>query len=322
MAGRAKVVVEDFLMDAEQHNLLSDADQRVARASSLRADRIRTEDEFRAACYRIECVERTIATIREEIDELENPSLLNALFGLLRDTSGHIEQKRDQQCRLQQQFDEHYATAEALEKQIHDIDRMIEQVGEASEDYEDALAARTSELMSRGGKSASALIELSASESTVDDQIRTTMLAIETGQAVIQRLSAMTRSVKRARRKRINLLMGFDPATAFWNFGAARCAKPQIARVREGLMAFHRRLSDVDKSAGTDDDTRLLRLTAVMEQLGDALAGRQHVRHFQQSFPMEEEVRTAIRVLESKIESLRTCKSELASERRTLIEND
>ncbi len=307
-------------MDADQHNSVTQAKLRMASAAELRADRIKTEDEFRATCYRIQCFETTLETVREKIDELENPGLLGVLFGLLHDTSGDLEQKRDQRCELQRQFDEHCATAESLEKQIHDIDRMIEQVGEATKDYEAALAARTSELMSRGGKPAAELADLTAAESDVDDQIRNATLAVEAGEAMIQRLAAMSQSIKRARKKRLNPMMALDPATAFWNFAATRCAKPQVARVRDGLMAFHRRLADVDKSAATDNDTQLLRLTAVMEQLADALAGGEQVRHFQQSFPMEEEVRTAIQILEDKLESLQARKSELTSRRQALIE--
>lgn len=310
-------------MDVDLGRQLVDAKEKVAARSHLQKQRVKSQDRLKADAYRLTYLEASLRQIDREMEKLDGPGLTGLFHSIFGNKLERLEQLRNDAYELRQESDDLGAAVESIRRQLEDLESRIDGLQNAEADYAALFEMKERAMLETAGEQTARLNELLQQLARAQDEVRKTESAVEAGQVVLGRLGSMSRALQRARRKRFGVIGVLDPAAAAWNVFQTQGAKPLVSRVREGLDRFHDKLAEVDTAGGTDADVELVRLATVIEQLSNELAGgwtRGAVRNRAAAFPIEDEVRAALRLLEEKLHEVRQQASRMQQNKQSLIE--
>lgn len=297
------------------------AKRRLENGRELAAERVDIEDRLKSDAYRLEYLQGCTDELAAEIERLENPGFLGTLQSLFASPLEKIEHLRSEQYELQRQADELAREIESMRRRLEEINSEVEAGGDADADYAALLAGAERVVLDRGDETSARLQALIQDQGRVREQLDRTRLTLECAEAVLQRVDGMSQALSRLRKRRLPTL---DVVSGALNVLQAQATKPSIQRVHRGLEELHRRLSQLDTSPGTDADVELMRLAAVLEGLCvDFAAGRigSAFGDCRAAFPVEDEVREVIKVLQEKIGGLQADAERFDREKRSLVES-
>lgn len=304
---------------------LASMKEKVAARNELRGLQVKTEDELKQAAYRLRHLEACLQEVTDEIRRLEQPGILGLFGSIFGNNQDQLDQQRTDQLNLQREYDELFAKVESVAEQIEDIERRLEEFGDVETDYQTLFKAKEGAILDAKDEMAERLNDLVQCLGGAQEQVRRTELAIEAGRVILQRLSSMSKALSRVRRKRLPAIFALDPTTLLWNAAQSGGAQPMVGRVREGLEQFHQQLVNLDNGGGTDTEVEIVRLAMVMEQISRDMTGgwaRGAVRDRGAAFPIEDEVRTALGLLEERLDHHRGQVDRMEQEKRALIEGE
>jgi len=284
-------------MSNESQERLRQAQQRRETRDSLRQERVATQDQLKGDAYRAQYLQTYLAEMNAEIERAENPGFLRSLFGSRLDKA---ERLRSEQYEIKQQTDELTAAVDAMQRRLTEIEGQLEALADIDNEYATALREAEQSMVQGDGEAASRFSSVAAQFEQVQERVRSITRATEAGEFVLQRLSTMSKSLNRSRRKHIH---GVAIVSTVWNVVQDQTAGPSVDRALEGLEDFARRLREVDVGAGTELDLEINRHVGDIEQRCAQLAGgwTQAAAHDSKAtFPVEDEVRAVLNLLELK----------------------
>lgn len=303
-------------MSDDVQEQLRNARQRQETRDTLRAERVASQDQLKSDAYRLQYLERYVAEIAGEIERSENPGFLKSLLG---NPAVKVERLREEQFEMRRQADELTSTVDSVQHRLNDIERQLEGLSQVDEECA-AVLRQAEQAMVRGdGNSAERFSAVSEQYDLVQDRIRKIERAAEAGQYVLQRLGTMSKALNRSRRKHFH---GIGPLNATWNAIQNQIADPSVSRAREGLDGFAERAREVDTSAGGELDLEINRRIAdVVQRCAELAAGwtQAAARDRQATFPVEDEVREVLRLLELKQDLERKELDRLEREKNALL---
>ncbi len=303
---------------------LNEARERMEAEKRLRAEHVDAEDNLTQEEYHLRRLDVNLDMIKEESESLENPGITGVLRAVLGGGQAKLDRKQGDLAAVEQEYDEIASAVTDLKARLEAIERQIGELGDAEADFAALCEEREKVVLARGDETADQLREVLEHAAWFKDEARKTLLAAESADAVIQRISTMYKALMRARKGAINATAA-PVIAAGWITLKARGAKEHVSRLRDGLQRLHQNLMNLDTSSESHYDLEINRTTPMIEHMYT----EELVKNWEQwavlftdsGHPMERDIHELHGHLDERLACCRTEIDGLERHRRRLLGN-
>jgi len=199
-------------------------------------------------------LEARLSVERADVEALEALSLRGLFHTILGDKEEQVKKERQDVLAAKLRYDESREAVTALEEEIAQLQRQLEQLGDVEARYHGLLRRKEQILRRSDGATASRLLELSEAQADARSDVREVQEAISAGGAVLSSLDSALSALQGAETWGTVDLLGGGMLTTAAKHGRVDEARRWTHRAQQDLRRFRRELDDLrsDISIGID----------------------------------------------------------------------
>ncbi len=306
-------LTQDIVAAKEDLRRKKDLDSSLARARrSLRRQR-----------RKLRKLRERLTAERDDVEALEELSLRALFHTLLGDKRERIQKERQELLAARLKYDECQDAITALEQEIPDLQRQVEQLDDVEARYDALLERKEQILRHTGGQTARRLLELSEAQADARSDARELHEAISAGSAVLNSLDHAVSALQGAEKWGTVDLLGGGMLTTAVKHGRVDEARRSMHRAQQHLRRFRRELGDLESDVSVS--IHIGGFETFADYFFDGLIAdwvvQSGIRNsLDRTTEMRSRVDTTVRALRRELSQVRERTQRLNRERRELVE--
>ncbi len=300
---------------------LEDAKRQVDQQQRLKQKLPLARENLTKEAHRLRMLEYQLQQVTDDLTALESVTLSSFVEWLLGRKERKLTEGREEVAELQKNYDECVDTIATLDKELHELEQQLEQLGNVDETYQTLCDDIRRLIIEEGTDASGRLGSLTEGLGRAKTEIRKVKTAIQTGEHLLERLCSMTRTAGRARNNTVRSTGVGAIAAVATNAINRRGVRGSVNRAEEGLARFGQILGELDLSSDTPTDLALAGLGPVICASCAELSVGGAIRDRGAAGPFLDTVQEAIGHLREKSKEMEQHIRDIEQEQRTLIEN-
>lgn len=300
---------------------LEDAKRQLDRQQRLKQKLPLARENLTKDAHRLRMLEYQLQQVTEDLAALESVTLSSFVEWLLGRKERKLTEGREKVGELQKNHDECVGTIATLDKELHELEQQLEQLGNVDETYQTLCDDKRRLIIEQGADASGRLGSLAEGLGKAKIEIRKVKTAIQTGEHLLERLCSMTRNAGRARNNTVRSTGVGAIAAIATNAINRRGVRGSVNHAEEGLARFGQILGELDLSSDSLTDLSLAGLGPVISASCAELSVGGAIRDCGAAGPFLDTVQEAIGHLREKSKQMEQHIRDIEQEQRTLIEN-